>query len=205
MARRSSRSRPGPLTTVTVTPRSANVRARASQALAAAGVDAFGNLFPVAATWSLTPPSMGKLSTRAGSSTSFTAGRMLGRVTVSATVATPTGTLSSAAALRVAPGRLRIAGITYRVRKDRMLVSVSARDAAGRPVSRARIAALVRRDGRRYVSARAETGAAGRIVYSIPLPRRGGCLSTTIRRVSAAGFAWDGRTPRNRRCRPRSR
>jgi hypothetical protein len=148
---------------------------------------------------------MGKLSTRAGSSTSFTAGRTLGRVTVSASVATPTGTLSAAAALRVAPGRLRIAGITYRVRKDRMLVSMSALDAAGRPISRARIAALVQRDGRRYVSARAETGAAGHIVFSIPLPRTGGCLSTTVRRVTAAGFAWDGRTPRNRHCRPRSR
>ncbi len=196
---------PGPLAALAVTPKSASVRARTSQKLAAVGRDAFGNVFPVAATWSLQPSIMGKLAAKSGSTTTFTAGRVLGRVTVSITVANGSARLSSAANLNVTPARLRIGGITYRIRKDRVLVSVNARDVAGKPMSRASISALVRRDGRRYVTARAETGAAGRIVYSIPLPRTGGCLSTTIRRVSASGFAWDGRTPRNRLCRPRSR
>jgi hypothetical protein len=36
-------------------------------------------------------------------------------------------------------------------------------------------------------------------VYRVPLGR-GGCFTTTVRRASAAGFAWDRRTPRNRFC-----
>ena len=191
---------PSALTAVAVTPRSVSVQARASRQLAATGTDAFGNVFPVVASWSLRPPSIGKLATAAGSSNMFTAGRVLGRATVSAAVATPAGTVSGAAELRVTPARLRIGAITYRARNKSALVSVSARDATGSFVSRARVFALVRRNGRRYTPARAETGAAGRVTFRIPAPRAGGCLSTTITRVTAAGFAWDGRTPRNRYC-----
>ncbi len=195
----------GPPSAVTITPRAVRVQARASQAFAAAGVDAFGNAFPVAAAWSMAPGGIGTLTSRTGSTTSFTAGRTVGRGTVKATVAAPASTLSASAALQVTPGVLRIASITYRVQRNHVLVSVAARDAAGKAISRARVLGLVRRDGRPYVSTRAVTGPAGRTTYRITLPRRGGCLSTTIRRATAAGFAWDGRTPRNRLCRPRSR
>ena len=82
-----------------------------------------------------------------------------------------------------------------------MLITATAVDPAGRPVSRA-VSVLIRRNGRSYASARAATGAAGRSVYRLPA-RRGGCFTTMIRRVSAAGFVWDGRTPRNRYCQPR--
>jgi hypothetical protein len=99
----------------------------------------------------------------------------------------------------VTPGQLRIRSIRYRSRKNAVLVSATAIDAAGKPVSRAIVSVLVRRDGSRYFSGRAATGAAGRTVYRVPA-RRSGCFTTTITRVSAAGFAWHGRTPRNRFC-----
>ena len=83
-----------------------------------------------------------------------------------------------------------------------MLITATAVDPAGRPVSRAAVSVLILRNGRSYASARAATGAAGRTVYRLPA-RRGGCFTTMIRRVSAAGFVWDGRTPRNRYCQPR--
>ncbi len=192
---------PGPATTLIVTPRAATVQSRASKPLAAAGRDAFGNVVPVVATWSVRPGSIGTLTARSGSTTSFTARRVLGEATVRATAAAATGTVSASATVRVMPGRLRIASITYRARPGGILVSVAARDAAKKAISRATVLALVRHNGRPYVSTRAVTGPAGRTTYRIPLPRRGGCLTTTIRRVTAAGFAWDGRTPRNRLCR----
>jgi hypothetical protein len=195
---------PGPPTALTVTPQSVRVLARASQEFAASGVDALGNVFPVAARWSLTPASIGTLAAREGATTSFTASRTLGRGTVTAVLVTDTGSLSATAEIQVVAGRLRIAKVTYRTRKRTVFVTVSAVDTAGRPISGAGISALVRRDGRRYVFARAETGSAGRTVYRVPAPRVGGCLTTTIRRASAAGFVWDKRTPRNRHCLPRS-
>jgi hypothetical protein len=119
---------------------------------------------------------------------------------VAATVATDTGTFSATAAVRVTPGPLRIGAITSLVRYGVVLVGVRAVDTAGKPISLARISVLVRREGRRYLAGRAETGAAGRATYRMPVPRKGGCLATTVRSISAPGFAWNGRTPRNGRC-----
>jgi hypothetical protein len=177
---------PGPVVALTITPASATVRARASQRLAAAGADAHGNRIPVSVAWSLQSPTLGTVAPRAGV----------------ASVVTEVGAISAGASVRVAPGRLRIGSIGYRSRKGAVLVTATAVDAAGRPVSRAVVSVVVRRNGRSHFSARAVTGAAGRTVYRVPA-RRGGCFTTVIRRVSAAGFAWDGRTPRNRYCRPR--
>jgi hypothetical protein len=115
-------------------------------------------------------------------------------------VVTDAGTFSATTAVQVTPGRLRVEEITYRARNGAVLVAVRAVDTAGNPISHARISVLVRREGRRYRAGRAETGAAGRATYRMPVPRQGGCLSTTVRSVSAPGFAWDGRTPRNGRC-----
>jgi hypothetical protein len=195
---------PGAISALRVTPKSVRVPARASQRFAALGVDAFGNAFPVAVTWSLRPGGIGRLAARTGNTTSFTAGRTVGQGTVNATATNPSGRVSGAADLNVTPGRLRIGSITYRAQRRAVLVTVSAQDAAARPISGATVSALVRNDGRRYATARAQTGASGRTVYRIPLPGRGGCLATTIRGVSVAGFAWDGRTPRNRHCTPRT-
>lgn len=194
---------PGPVVSLAVTPASATVRARATRRLAAAGNDSYGNVFPVSAAWSLTPPNLGTIAPRTGSATMFTARRTLGEGTVTAAIGTETGTISGAATLRILPGRLRIGSIRYRRSRGVALVTVSALDAVGRPVSRALLSILVRRDGRRHVSARAATGAAGQAVFRVPTST-GGCFTTTIQKVSAVGFVWDGRTPHNRFCRPRS-
>jgi hypothetical protein len=190
---------PGPLAAVTITRASATVRARASQRFAAAGTDSYGNPVQVAAAWSLIPPTLGTITPRTGTATTFSAGRTLGTGTVTAAIASDTATISGAARVTVTPARLTIRSISYKSRNKAVLVTATAVDAAGRPVSRAIVSVLVRRDGRRYFSGRAATGAAGRTVYRVPA-RRSGCFTTTIRRVSAAGFAWHGRTPRNRFC-----
>jgi hypothetical protein len=193
---------PGPAVALTITPASAIVRARASQRFAVAGADVYGNAAPVSAAWSLTPPTLGTLAPSAGSATTFTALRALGSGTISASVVTDAGVVSAAASVRVAPLRLRIGSIRYRSRERAMLITATALDSDGRPVSRAVVSVLIRWNGRGYASARAATGAAGRSVYRLRA-RRGGCFTTMIRRVSAAGFVWDGRTPRNRYCQPR--
>jgi hypothetical protein len=190
---------PGTVAALTITPGSATVRARASQRFAVAGTDVFGNAAQVAAAWSLTPPTLGTIAPGTGASTAFTAGRILGTGTITAAVPSGTTRISAAADVTVAPGRLRIVSITYRKRKRYMLVTASAFDASGKSVSRARVYYLVRRDGRPHYSGRAVTGPAGRVVYHVPA-RRGGCFTTTIRRAAAAGFTWDGRSPRNRFC-----
>jgi hypothetical protein len=190
---------PGPIAAVTITRASATVRARASQQFAAAGTDSYGNRVQVAAAWSLIPPTLGTITPRTGTATTFRAGRTLGTGTVTAAIASETAPISGAARVKVTPGLLRIRSISYRSRKNDVLVTATAIDAAGKPVSRAIVSVLVRRDGRRYFSGRAAAGAAGRTVYRVPA-RRSGCFTTTITRVSAAGFAWHGRTPRNRFC-----
>jgi hypothetical protein len=189
----------GPVAALTVSPASASVRARASQRFAAAGTDAHGNAVAVSAVWS-TASALGTVAPREGNTTTFSAKRLLRGGTVTAAVATEAGAITASARVRVTRGRLRIGWILYRNQGDVVLVNVRAVDEAGKSVSRAFISVSVKRDGRRHVSARALTGAGGRVFYRVPA-RRGGCFTTTIRRVSAAGFAWDGRTPRNRFCR----
>jgi hypothetical protein len=191
---------PGRAVSLTVKPASSNVRARETRKLLASGRDTFGNLFPVSATWSLAPGKIGTIAPRTGSTTTFTALRALGTGTITASIGSNSATVSATAALNVTAGRLRIGPITYRG-KGVVFVSVRALDTAGRPISHARVSALVRRNGRRHAAGRATTGAGGRAVFRMPL-RKGGCLSTKITKVTAAGFAWDGRTPANRYCRP---
>ena len=195
---------PGPVVSLAVAPASATVPARATQAFAATGSDSYGNTIPVSAAWSLAPPSLGRLAPRTGSKTTFTASRVLGGGAVTATVHTGTATISAAATLSVVRSPLRIGSIGYRRGTGVAFVTVRAVDAAGRPVSRAVVSVLVRRDGRFHYSARAATGAAGRALFRVPT-RRAGCFTTVVRKVTAAGFAWDGHTPPNRFCRPRSR
>jgi hypothetical protein len=194
---------PGAAVALSVSPGSARVPARGRRELSAAGTDAYGNVFRVSAAWSVRPAGIGTLAPAAGATTTFTARRTLGPGTVRAVVLTETGALSAEAGVSVLPGRLRVGSIAYVARKGALRIIVSAVDRSGNPVSAARVSILVRRDGRRYAAARGTTGAAGRTVYRMPVPRAGGCLITTVRGASATGFTWDGRTPRNRFCRPR--
>jgi hypothetical protein len=138
-----------------------------------------------------------------GNSTAFTASRRVGRGTVTAVVDTGSGTLSAAATVNVVPSRMHVA-LHYQPRKRAFFVSLLATDPAGHSVSHARIAIVVRRNGRVYLSKTATTGAAGRVSVRM-LARTGGCFTTTITRATALGFTWDRHTSRNRLCRPRSR
>src|SRR5207302_3459778 len=99
---------PGPTVTLAAKPASATVAARATRQFAASGTDSFGNVFPVSATWSLTPPTIGTLVLGPGSTTTFTGGRTLGEGTVTATAPGEAGTLSATAVVRVTPGKLRV-------------------------------------------------------------------------------------------------
>jgi hypothetical protein len=187
----------GPPVTVAVIPRTSTVRARAAQRFTAAGVDAFGNRVPVSATWSVRPGTVGVVAPRTGPTVTLTAGRILGQGTL--TASTPAGSVSGTATVNVAPGHLSISSIQYRGSRRLLLVTAKAVDASRRPVSGTAIAILVRRNGSRYFTGQGTTGPAGKTVYRVPLGR-GGCFTTAVRKASAAGFAWDRRTPRNRFC-----
>ena len=191
--------KPGPVVALALRPESATIRARASQPLRLTGADAFGNPVSAAAMWLLRPRSLGTVVSTGNGEALLTAGRVLGLGTVTATVATSSGKLSASANVRVLPGRLSVGSVRYVSRRGVMLVTVSTVDVAGRPVSGASVAVLVRRDGRSHFGTRSQTGASGRTVYRVPA-RRGGCFTLAVRAVSAAGFVWDGRTPRNRFC-----
>ena len=98
----------GQAVSLTVAPASATVRARGSRKFVAETVDAYGNVIPVPATWSLTPATIGTIAPTIGSTTTFTASPTIGQGTVTATLVTPSGTLSTSATVRVTPRRLRI-------------------------------------------------------------------------------------------------
>jgi hypothetical protein len=191
---------PGPVASLRVTPRRVTVSARRSQRFVATGVDAHGNAVEVSAGWSLPRPALGTLEPTTGSATTFTAGRALGTGSIVATALTEAGPISAGAALRVQPGRLRVRSIRYRGRARSLLVSVNTVDVRGQAISGARVMLLFRRDGGRHVSRRPLTGPAGRVTFAIPA-RRGRCFTAIVRNVTAKGFMWDARTPRNRFCR----
>ncbi len=143
------------------------------------------------------PAGLGTVEPTSGGGTAFTAGRLVrqGRV-----VATATAAGSAAASVTVLPGTLRIAGIDSRRTATGARLAVPAIDGAGRPVSGAALRVEVRSGGRLASARRVATGPAGRALLRISV-RSGTCAVTTVARASAAGFSWDGRTPRSRVCR----
>jgi hypothetical protein len=192
---------PGPMVSLAVRPTSASVRARALLRLVAEAKDGFGNVIPATPSWSVRPAVLGTVAVSGGAAT-FTAARKLGRGSVVASVAIETGVITGAARVQVTPARLRVASIGYAARGRWLLVSLRAVDAAGISIPRAAVHLRLRRDGRNYATKRTATGPAGRTTFRVALGR-GGCFTAQIRRATAAGFAWDRRTPRNRFCRPR--
>jgi hypothetical protein len=48
--------------------------------------------------------------------------------------------------------------------------------------------------------AQARTGPAGKAFIRVKAGP--GCVAVTVTKATAQGFTWDGRTPRNRYCRP---
>lgn len=194
---------PGAAVALVIAPATASVPAGGTRQFTASGRDSFGNLFPVPATWTFGPGRIGTISPTTGSTTTFTALRSLGTGTITATLATPTGTLTSGGSVTVVAGRLEVRILRFQRIDRHVFVSVDTVDEAAQSVANARISLLVLRNGRRYYARRVTTGAAGRVSFVLPA-RRGGCFTAVVTRVSAAGFTWDGRTPRPRLCvRPR--
>ena len=188
---------PGPPAQVTISPATTSVPARGSRRFTAAPTDAFGNTVQATVAWQVQPAALGTLQP-AGAAATFTAARLLGSGTVAASTTTTAGTVSGAASITVVAARLRIGGIAYRRGARGVSVVFTVVDGARRPVSATRLVVLVRRDGRRVATERARTGAGGKALVRA---RGRGCFTVTVRSASAAGFRWDGRTPRNRFCR----
>jgi hypothetical protein len=181
-----------------ITPASAKLAARATQAFAVAGLDTFGNAVQVTATWSVTPAELGKVVPKTGASTTFTAGGRAGSGTLTVTVLGAAGPISGASNVTVAPGKIRVASIRYGIGRNAVLVTARIADSGGRPVEGVRISVLVRRRGYPYYSARATTAANGRVTYRLrPKP---GCYRTTVTAVTNPAYRWDRQTPANRFC-----
>lgn len=185
----------GEATQVSVTPGSREVRARSEVGFTGAATDAFGNATPGGLTWTVTPSRLGTFVVGRGGSVTFRAGRVLGSGTVTAT----RGSLAGTATVVVRPATLRLASVTFRRTARGAEVTLTAVDAARRPVSRAAVTLVASLDGRRVARVQTTTGAAGKA--RVLVPRGPGCYVVTATRALAEGFVWNGRTPRNRFCR----
>lgn len=187
---------PGPVATLAVTPVTGAVPVRGTRRLNVSAEDVYGNRTTGDVTWRVLPAALGEVETRPDGSAVFTAGRLVrdGRV-----VAT-SGTASSSAAVTVVPASMRVGPIAFRPGPLRVLVSVTVTDASRRAVSAARLTLAVRLDGKRVSRAHVRTGPAGKAFTRVQAAQ--GCVAVTVTKAAAQGFTWDGRTPRNRFCRP---
>ena len=187
----------GPTARIAVTPSRRELRARGETRFTAAATDAFGNAVPAGVNWSVSPAALGTFVRRQGGVVTFRAGRLLGAGTVTAAAGT---SLVASAAVVVRPATLRVAAVTFRGTARGVQVTVATVDGARRPVSRAALTLVARLDDRRVARGRTTTGAAGKARLLVPGGR--GCYTVSVTRVVAAGFTWNGRTPRNRFCAP---
>jgi hypothetical protein len=188
----------GPATRVLVSPLAGSVRARGKRTFVARATDAFGNIAAGRFTWRVRPATLGSVTPSARGEATFVAKRVVRRGSVVASVVSGSRTVSGSARVRVRPAPLRIGSIAHRRTRAGSRVTVRAHDAARRPVSRALLVAVVRQDGRRLDRIRLRTGARGRAQFR--LPGLAGCVTVSVARASAAGFVWNGRTPRARVC-----
>ena len=177
-------------------PPSTTVTTGATAMFNAIGRDQLGNEFPVSATWTLAPGTPGTLAPATGPTATFAASRSPGAGTVTATIATPTGTLTASAAVTVAPPPVvRVAAVRYGVANRRLHVYVTVVDAGGRRVNDASVTVALHREGKVYARAAGRT-VRGRMAFDRPASI--GTYRTQVTRVVATGLAWDRVTPANR-------
>ena len=158
------------------------------------GLDQLGNEFPVSATWTLTPGTLGTV-TPVGPTVTFTAGRLPGAGQLTATVAGATGTLTATAAITVAPPPpVRVSAVRYGVANRRVYVYVTVVDAGGRRLEDAAVTVALYRQGKVYARA---AGRTARGVMTFDRPASIGIYRTKVTRVVATGFTWDRATPAN--------
>jgi hypothetical protein len=180
---------PADLATLAVSPASATLGPGQTKQFSASGVDAYANAVPVSPRWTATS---GKVSPVTGSSTTFRAGRP-GTVTISATSGTVTGTATVTVA---AP--IRVAGVAYAVKANRLRVMLTVVDARRRRVAHASVRFALRRSNRWVAAASVRTNARG--IATFVRPVRLGCYTIKLARVNAPGLAWNRVTPKNGFC-----
>lgn len=180
-----------------IEPVSATLTLGATASFSAVGIDGFGNPIPsLSAAWTLAPGTPGALAPTSGPSTTYTASGRIGKGQVIATVTTPTGPLSATAPVVVTPPPVvRVAAIRYGVRHKTLNVYVTVVDARGRRVPNAGVTVFLYRNGKLYGRAGART-VAGRMTFT--RPASWGTYRAVVRKVTATGLRWNGKTPPNR-------
>jgi hypothetical protein len=185
----------GAVTSIRLDPATAAIPAGGTTTVNAIGRDQLGNEFPVSATWTLTPGTIGTIAPASGPSVTFTARRTAGSGVLSATIATSTGTFTASASLTVTPPPpVRVAAIRYGVAKGRLHVYVTVVDARGRRVNDASVTVALYREGKVYARAAGRT-VGGRMTFDRPASI--GSYRTRVTRLVADGFTWDRVTPEN--------
>ena len=180
-----------------IEPVSATLTLGATASFSAVGIDGFGNPIPsLSAAWTLAPGTPGALAPTSGPSTTYTASGRIGKGEVIATVTTPTGPLTATAPVVVTPPPVvRVAAIRYGVRHKTLNVYVTVVDARGRRVPNAGVTVFLYRNGKLYGRAGART-VAGRMTFT--RPASWGTYRAVVRKVTATGLRWNGKTPPNR-------
>ncbi len=189
---------PGPLARITVGPESGPVRARGKRTFVAVATDVHRNPVRGSFRWRVLPARLGKVKRTAQGRALFRAERLVRRGLVVASVTSGGRTITGSAKVAVRPSPLRIGSIAHRRTAGGARVLLRAVDPARRPVSEAKVVAIVRQGGRPLARFRVATGRFGRADFRIAVLR--GCITVKVARASAAGFVWDRRTPRNRFC-----
>ena len=179
-----------------IEPVSATLTLGATASFSAVGIDGFGNPIPsLSAAWTLAPGTPGALAPTSGPSTTYTASGRIGKGEVIATVTTPTGPLTATAPVVVTPPPVvRVAAIRYGVRHKTLNVYVTVVDARGRRVPNAGVTVFLYRNGKLYGRAGART-VAGRMTFT--RPASWGTYRAVVRKVTATGLRWNGKTPPN--------
>jgi hypothetical protein len=185
----------GPAVAIAVTPSQSTVVAQGTRRFVAAATDAFGNASASTVTWSVTPAALGTIAPGSAGSAVFTAGRLVGTGTITAGAGGLTGT----AAITVLPGTLRIASLKVTPTSRGLRVIVGVADGARRPISRATLTVVVRKDDRRVFRGQAVTGSGGKALFRVRTAS--GCYRVVLTRAAAQGFRWTGATPSRRACR----
>jgi hypothetical protein len=186
----------GPLATLSVSPGSATVAVGSTQSYNASGADSFGNAVPVSPSWSVSP-SLGSFSPTAGTQSTFTAS-----ATGSGTVVATAGALSATSSLTViATQQVRVASITYTAVSyfGITYILVTVVNGSGTPVSGAALSVATYRNGTLFGTASGTTNSLGRDLFVITSTPTG-CYSTTVTKLTATGYTWDGVSPPNQYC-----
>ncbi len=178
-----------------IEPAASTVFTGGSIALRAVGIDAFGNVTPTAALWTVTQEGVGTLSSASGATTTFTAGSVPGVAQVTAAITTPTGTLTATSSVTVTPPPvIRVSAVRYGVAKKQIHVYVTVTDTRGRRVRDASVTVALYREGKVYARA-AGTTTAGYMTFERPASI--GTYRLKVTRVVATNRTWDGVTPAN--------